>query len=539
MLKNSFARTGLLLRTYLRRDWLKILLWFLGLAGLMVAAAGKFNNIYGDPKSLASISSTLKLPAMVAMFGPFTATKPYNPAMVYVAEMMVFMGLFTAMMNIYFAVKNSRIEEDTGVSELISAHAVGRNAQLLAATIELLIINLSIGAVEAIGLQLAGMTGADTNGSWLFGMGLAFFGIMFAAISLLCAQVVSSGRSATMLSYGVLGVLYIARMGTDVQNPDLTWYTIFGWIEKLEIYVKNTWWPLALMAGFAVIMFGIAFAIAAQRDVGSGILPQGSGRKTASPWLAGPFSLIARLERTSTIVWLVGLLVLGASYGSIFSKVGDLLGSNPTLAKLIGSAATTAANKVVVLSFAATLAVVFAVVSVVPAMMTIMRLNTDESKGYLEQLHARGISRLRLYSSLMAFALIVGSVALFLGIIGMGIGGNASMDHAIALSRYLRAFTGYWPAFMVTIGFTALLAGALPRLQSIAWIIPIYGIMSTYIGKLLDFPKWAMKLSPFGWVNEVPLKAVNWGMAGWMSALGILMMVAGYYFYKQRDLTMN
>ncbi|WDF82624.1 ABC transporter permease [Lacticaseibacillus pabuli] len=539
MLKNNFARTGLLLRTYLRRDWLRILLWFLGLAGIMVAAAGKFDSLYGDPKALASISSTLKLPAMVSMFGPFTAAKPYNPAIIYAAEMMVFMGLFTAMMNIYFAVKNSRAEEDTGVSELISAHAVGRSAQLLAVTIEILLINLVIGVVEALGLQSAGMTGADANGSWLFGMGLAFFGIMFAAISLLCAQVVSSGRSATMLSYGVMGILYVARMATDVQNPDLTWFTVFGWIEKLNIYVTNTWWPLTLMIGFAVIVFGITFAIAMQRDVGSGILPQGNGRKNASPLLAGPFGLIARLERTSTIVWLIALFGLGASYGSIFSKVGDLLGSNPTMAKLIGNAAVTAANKTIVLSFAATLAVVFAVVSVVPAMMTVMRLNTDESKGYLEQLHARGISRLRLYSSHMAFALIVGSIALFLGIIGMGIGGNASMAHAIPLTRFLRSFVGYWPAFMVTIGFTALLAGALPRLQSVAWVVPIYGIMSTYVGKILDFPKWAMKVSPFGWVNQVPLKSINWGMAGWMSALGIVMMLAGYFFYRQRDLKIN
>ena len=65
MRKNSFAKTGLLLRFYLRRDWLKILVWLIGLAGLMAAAAGKFDTLYGDAKSMASISTTLKSPAMV------------------------------------------------------------------------------------------------------------------------------------------------------------------------------------------------------------------------------------------------------------------------------------------------------------------------------------------------------------------------------------------------------------------------------------------------------------------------------------------
>ncbi|WP_125571924.1 ABC transporter permease [Lacticaseibacillus songhuajiangensis] len=539
MLKSKFAGTGLLLRTYLRRDWLRILFWFLGLAGLMVGAAGKFDTLYGDAKALASITTTLKTPAMVSMFGPFPDAKTYTSGLVYAAMMMVFMGLFTAMMNIYFAVKNSRAEEDTGVSELISAHAVGRWSQLLAATLEIVLINVLIGAVEAVGLQAAGMTGANMEGNWLFGMGLAAFGIMFAAFSLLCAQIVSSGRSATMLSYGVLGILYVARMATDVKNPDLSWYTIFGWIEKFDIYRNNNWGPLFLMLGLALIVFIIAFAIAATRDVGSGILPQGKGRRGASPLLRGPFGLIARLERMSTIVWLVALFGLGASYGSIFANIGDLLKSNPTMAKVLGSAATASANRTIVLSFAGTLAIIFAVTATVPALLTMLRLNSDEKKGYLEQLHARGISRLHLYSAHLVYAVLIGTAALVLGVLGMALAGNATMDRAIALSRFMRAVYGYWPALMLVIGFAALLAGALPRFQSLVWILPIYGVFSLYIGKLLDLPEWAGKLTPFGWINNVPTAQVDWGAAGWMTAAALVMMVLGYICYRQRDLKIN
>ena len=209
------------------------------------------------------------------------------------------------------------------------------------------------------------------------------------------------------------------------------------------------------------------------------------------------------------------------------------------MAKLLGGAATAAANRNIVLSFAATLAVIFAVVAAIPALMTVLRLNGDERKGYLEQLHARRISRLHLYSAHVGFAILIGTAALALGILGMALGGNATMTHAIALSRFMRAFYGYWPALMVVIGAAAFLAGALPRLQALIWILPIYGGFSLYIGKLLDLPDWAGKISPFGWVNAVPRSQVDWTTAGWMTVLGVALIVLGYFCYRRRDLKIN
>ncbi|WP_127849192.1 ABC transporter permease [Lacticaseibacillus hulanensis] len=535
----KFGKSGFLTRFYLGRDWRQILFWIIGLAGLMASAAAKFDGLYGTEKAMASISATLKTPAMVSLFGPFSSAGELNPAIIYAAEMMVFMGLFTAMMNIYFAVRNTRAEEDSGIAELISAHAIGKQSQLLAATLELIVINLLAGIIEALGLQTAGMTGSSLEGNWLFGLGLAAFGIMFGAFSLLVAQLVSSARSATMGSYLVLGILYVARMGTDVQNPDYTWFTIFGWIEKLSIYVDNNWLPLGLMLIAAVLTGSVSFAISNKRDVGAGVLPQRNGRQSASVFLAGPFSLVARLERTSIIVWLISLPLLGASYGSIFGTVGDILKTNPTMAKLIGSAAAAKAGQGIVLSFAATLCIVFALVATIPALITVLKINGDEKKGYLEQVHARGISRLRVFASYTGISLITGTIGLLLGIIGMAVAGNSTMSHPIDLPRYLRAFVGYWPALIVAVGITLMLVAFLPRLQQLAWIIPIYGMFSLYLGPLIDLPDWTKNISPYGWVNNVPVKAIDWGTAGWMTALGAALIVIAYLGYRHRDLTIN
>ncbi len=77
---------------------------------------------------------------------------------------------------------------------------------------------------------------------------------------------------------------------------------------------------------------------------------------------------------------------------------------------------------------------------------------------------------------------------------------------------------GFSPAVLVVIGMVAVLIGLLPRYQQIAWVIPIYAILSICLGGLLDFPEWTKRLTPFGWINKVPLKAVQWDQAGgWFS----------------------
>ncbi|KRK70866.1 ABC transporter permease [Lacticaseibacillus nasuensis JCM 17158] len=536
---NRFANTWAILRLDLRHDWLKITLWIGGLAGLMVIAAGKFGGIYSTQQALVSIAETLKTPAMVALFGPFTATPPYAVAVIYGAEMMVFMGLFAAMMNVYFAVHATRAEEDSGTAELILARAVGRQSQLAAAMLELVLINVAAGCLEALGLQAANMAGSNAAGDWLFGLGLAAFGLMFGAAALLAAQVMSSARGATTLSYGWLGVTFIARMATDVANPDWTWWTFFGWIEKMGLYTTNRWLPVGLMLGFSVVVLAIAVTVAATRDIGAGIVSPRPGRRTARAWLQGPLTLLVRLERTSTLIWWLGLFILGAAYGSIFGTVGDLVKSNPMLAKLLGNSGVTAANHAVILSLANTLTVIFAVVATIPAVTTLLRLNTEERQGRLELLHAAPVSRLRLFSATVIQALVSGTAALALGVLGMAVAGNAVMTSPISLARFMRGFVGYWPALLVVCGLAALLVGCWPRWQRLIWLVPVYGVLSKYLGPMLNFPDWAQRLTPYGWVNAVPQHAVAWPPVAGMVALGVAFLVIAGIGYRRRDLTMN
>lgn len=123
---------------------------------------------------------------------------------------------------------------------MVRAHSVGRQSSLLATLYELIIVNVISGLLMGVTLQGINMSGADTSGNWLFGFGLAAFGMMFGALTLLLAQFASNARGATTMSYSLLGLLYILRAMTDVQNVKYTWWTVFGWVEKKLILMVKT-----------------------------------------------------------------------------------------------------------------------------------------------------------------------------------------------------------------------------------------------------------------------------------------------------------
>lgn len=535
---NQTAQTGYLTRMFLRRDRFAIILWLLGIVAMVGAGASKIMGLSGDTHQVNSLATTLDTPSMAALFGPFTAVKPYTTASIFAASMMVFMGVLVGIMNIFFAIRNTRTQEDNGVLEMVRAHSVGRQSALMATLIELAIINVLSGLLMGGTLQGIAMSGADATGDWLFGIGLAVFGMMFGALALLVAQLASNARGATTMIYSVFGLLYVLRALTDVRHVDATWWTVFGWVEKIDPYGKNRLLPIWMMLGLAILVIAVTFMISTERDLGSGVLPDRLGRGRASRFLTGPIALVFRLERTTIIAWILGVLVYGVSMGTLFDTIGDMIYDNPMVVKIMGTAAANSVGRSMTLQFASMMSVVMAIGATVPAITAMLRLNSDEQKGWLEAIHARGVSRLHLFSAYTLVGATADLLTLFAGTFGMALGGQG-VQHAIPIAHLMRAFWGFIPAVIVTVGVVGLILGLLPRYQQISWIIPVYGMMSIYLGGLLDFPEWTKKLTPYGWINKVPLKEVQWDQFGWLILLGIVLLLIGYGLYQRRDLVEN
>ena len=246
-------------------------------------------------------------------------------------------------------------------------------------------LNGLVGILFGLGLTVAKLPGATIQGNWLIGLGLGALGWAFGMLTLLLAQVMNSASGTTMLSYVVLGIMYVARMGTDVSHPRLTWWIPFGWIEKLDAYQANQWLPVSLYLLLGIGCLSVAALLNVQRDLGAGLIEQRRGRRQASLLLRGPATLLWRQSHGIIIAWLLGNFILGASYASVFNTIGDLAKSNPMIKQLLGASALAAANRMIVKNFIAILAIVMVIVALIPAVQLMLKLVNDEQKGYLHQ----------------------------------------------------------------------------------------------------------------------------------------------------------
>lgn len=535
-MKNNTKGYIFLNRLNLRRDRFNILIWALALAGLMAGVAFKFEGIYGTPQSIASIQTTLHSPAMKALFGSFD-TALNKSSDVFATEMLIFMAIVMIAMNIYFAVRITRGEEDKGLTELISAHAIGRGANFYAATTELILINLTLGILYSVGIQFSGMAGVTAQGSWLIGLGLGAMGLLFGMVGMLMAQLFDNSRSATIMSYFIFGIMYVARMYTDIKNPDQTWWVPLGWIEKIDAFHGNNWLPVLLMVLLSVVLWGLALLYNRTRDIGSGLITVQFGKQRASWLLRGPITLVERLQRHSTIIWIVALFILGTTYGSIFDTIGNILKTNPTMQQVFGKAAVQSANHQILLNFVSVISVVMAALASLPALIAVNKLRGDNNRGYLESVYAKALSRTHIFSGYLLNSIVVGIVSFAASLLGLYLAGNAVLTHGdLSLNTYVHTFVAVAPTITIAIGVAALLNGLAPRLNWISWIYLGYGFFASYLGKLIKMPDWSTKLNGLGWTNEVPLHSVNYTNVSVMLLITLGLIIIGAWGYRRRDL---
>jgi len=57
-----------------------------------------------------------------------------------------------------------------------------------------------------------------------------------------------------------------------------------------------------------------------------------------------------------------------------------------------------------------------------------------------------------------------------------------------------------------------------------------------YLGSLIKLPTWAKKVTPLGFVNKVPLKAIDWSTSWWLLGITVLILVIASIGYRRRDL---
>ncbi|WP_261806025.1 ABC transporter permease [Lapidilactobacillus luobeiensis] len=538
MFKNNFAQTGRLLQLNLRRDWLKLTLWLLGLVGLMVGYAAAIGTIFPDEAARESLIATLKTPAMVAFLGYFPEHVAMTDAVMFSGEMLVFMSLMYGLASLLIAISATRGEEEAGLVELLQAKNVGRHAFLLAGFWEVLLFNLATLLLVGGGLSVIHMTGANLSGDWLTATLPAAFGLLFGVVGLLLAQVVAETRSAMASSLALLGLAYLVRMSIDVSQPSANWWSPFGWLERAGAYYQNNWWPLGLLVLSSGVLFAGAFWASDARDLGAGLIAVRNGR-VKSRLLRGPLTALIKTDARSFWSWLIGALIIGLMYGSIFNTLADMIDSNPMIKQTIGNQTRQQAGNQVVVTFMATLSIVLVTIAVIRALFLTNRLYGDGQLGYIELFAAKPIGRIRLGATYVGYALINGWLTLGAGVCGLYLGNVAVLPQPVAAKYFWQMFGANSVAVLVFVAVAAVLLAFAPKWRHLLLAYAGIGFVLMYFRNIFQLSDQVVKVVPYGWFKNIPQQPLDWSVLGVMIGLSVILLAVAAWGYRRRDQIFN
>ncbi|WP_037571071.1 ABC transporter permease [Phaeacidiphilus oryzae] len=533
-LRGELAGSGLLTRTALRRDRVQLPVWVYVVTASVASTAYSFHKLYPSAAQRESLAGTLtRNGSLRALYGPVFDASTVGGLTAW--RMVGFGSLAAGLMSLLLVVRHTRAEEESGRQELIGSAPVGRRAPLTAALTAALTANLALAALIVLALSVLGQGGP---GAVVLGLSLAGCGLVMAAVAALAAQATGTSRAANGLSSTVLGAFFVLRAAGDAGSTGgnwLDWLSPIGWAEQTRAYAEDRWWVLALPVVAAVLLSALAYAAAARRDLGAGLLPDRPGPASAAPGrLASPLALAVRLQRGTLLGWTSGFAAGGAVFGSVTRGVKQIAQGSGQLQQIFERLG---GERQLVNAYLATVASMLAMIAAAYAVQAVQRLHGEEAGGRAEPLLAGPVSRLRWASGHLLFALAGPVLLLAAGGVVSGAAAGAVTDGAGREAwRMLGACLATLPAVWFTAGATVFLYGAAPRARAAGWALLSAFIVISWVGPAVQLSHWVLDLSPFQQVSRLPGTALSLSPLVWMTALAAVLTDAGLVTLRRRDL---
>ncbi|MDO5734858.1 MAG: hypothetical protein Q4P15_00120 [Propionibacteriaceae bacterium] len=523
-----------------RRNWVFFLIWVAVLAILMPATISQYSTIIPDGPDGAVMLQGLALdPTMRAILGPpFDLTLPGGFTFWRVGA---FTAVAAAMMSGLGIIRATRAEEEEGRIELIRAGAVGRHVPLAAGVALTLLWNFVLGI-----LVVATMSAMTTPfaGALASGLAIALGGAVFTGVGAVMAQLFTSARTARYWTIGItLGGLYLLRAIVDgSQKPDetnrlldfLQWANPLSWPALVRPYADERFWVLLLPLALTAVLLSLALLLESRRDHASGIRASSPGRVEAAPYLSGAWGLAWRLHRGAVIGWGVGMVIAAVGIGPLGIQMAELIKGNTAFAEIMtrmGGGAQTLVD-------AYTIAMLGLLTTFLALMSITMlgRLNSEETAGRAEVMLATSTRRSALAGSHLVIA--AGTAVLLTLLTGGLLHMTASSDGSwSAFVDGLAAAGALLPGTVVLLGLMMLVLGWAPRALPLIWAIIGWSIFASWVGALLNFPDWLLRLHPWGHLPKLPTEDLVWTAITAETLLGLVLLGLGLVGYRRRDIS--
>lgn len=527
-----------LLRFALKRDRVKLPAWVLGTALFAAYCSQAIHFAVPKVADLRALSALLTGPAGIVLVGPGYGFDQPNYANVFAGAYGLYVMLLAACGSILLAVRHTRAEEEAERFELMRALPVARHTPLaVAATMLLgyvLLVTLLVWAT------IASAYGAVP--SLLCACSIGMVALVFGAAGLVTAQISEHARTATGYAFLLLGIAFLVRGVGDVLGDQaattergslISWFSPLAWAQQTRVFVDDRWWPLGLGVVLAVLFVALAVTLQGRRDLGTGLVASIAGPASAGPMLVGPFSLMLRLQRGSMIGWTLTSLLAGISFGALANQIESTLGkiSDPAIVAALGGDPARLLDGYygICLLFGVILASGFAI-------LTAQRLSAEERSGRAEMLLAGPLGHVRWITAAAVVALGGAVLVLVAGGAATGAAAALSPQQGDVVMSLVSAALSYIPAVAV-IAAVAFCAYAIsPSLPGWAWAIAGYAFFVSSLGKALQLPDWAARLSVFEAVGAPPIDTPHAGGMWVLGGIAVVLFVGALVRLRTRDL---
>lgn len=531
-----------LIKLVFRRDRVKLPVWIGCFTLFILYMIPTLQNIYGDAESLGVLSQTFSTNvAMQFLVGPMDG--PTFGAL-FTIETLLWGGLAIAFMNILLIIRHTRHNEEIGAQELIQSCRVGRGASLLAALKVAFLTNLI--TTVALGFGMTALCDSwGANEAWLYAVTMGLFGMVWATIAAVIAQLVESGRSAIGILSGLVGLAFLVRgvgdflgkTGADglIHPSWISYLSPFGWMQAARPLTAPDWLPILIPIIFIMIATPFAFFLLSKRDVGAGLLPSRKGKAHASKFAKTPRGHVWQIQKTTFFGWLAGTSVFALTIGMLIPEMSGVFDTNESAKKVIESLGSNTGD--LIPSFLSAMLVLAVIMVAGYTIHGLGKLRHEEANGHVENLLATRLSRTKWLGWHAATVLMGGLAMLALSGIILGVCVNLSADYSVNIWEYVFAAVSYFPFLLAVTGAYLLLFGILPRAAgAILWTYYGFVAFMSWVGPMLGVDQWVMNISILEHFSAPPADSVLVAPLFITSIIAVAIAAIGIHAWRSRDL---
>nr|BFF09919.1 hypothetical protein GCM10025699_12220 [Microbacterium flavescens] len=378
---------GALLRLRARRDAVQVSIWTLAVLLLAYGSSVGVTENFGDLEERTSLLSLAVANPVILLFRGLPSGPDEGAFIVFLV--LPFLAMLAALMAAFLAVRHTRADEESGRADLVAATPAGRGVPFAATLVHGIIACILVGVAGALGLTLSGL---GVTGDLVTGAAIAATGLVFLTVGLVAAQLFYSARATNSLTVSLLVATFIVGgVGNALGSPDdtltrmtssgLAWVSPFVWAENSRPFADDDVRPLLLAVAVSLVLAGIALALQAARDVGSGVLAARRAAPHAGPLLSGPVGLVWKLSAGSLVAWALGAAVVGALSTSLSAVVEEVGTGNAAVQAILERLAAEGSMDQGLL---VTLFVMVGVLAACFGVQTVQRARQEETHGTAE-----------------------------------------------------------------------------------------------------------------------------------------------------------